>query len=145
MAKSRRKNKIKIHGNWGGWTMLMAIDFIIAFYQINSHICLCRTTNRKLDFYFFIQAYGMTTMTSSILPPPAMDFKRDAKAIVREVLNELSDDCTLEEIMLQLYVRASIIESRRQIAEGKGLSLAEARKDLDSWFTSRSLLNSSPN
>jgi len=84
-------------------------------------------------------------MTSSILPSPAIDFKRDAKGIVRDVLEELSDDCTLEEIMLQLYVRASIIESRKQITEGKGLSLEEARKDLDLWFTSRSLQNSSPN
>jgi hypothetical protein len=83
-------------------------------------------------------------MTSSILSSPATDFERNAKAIVRDVLDELSDDCTLEEIMLQLYVRASIIESRKQIAEGKGLSLEEARKDLDLWFTSRSRLNSSP-
>ncbi|GEM_PF-6518968 len=84
-------------------------------------------------------------MTSSVLTTPTIDFKRNAKAIVRDVLDELSDDCTLEEIMLQLYVRASIIESRKQIAEGKGLSLEEARKDLDLWFTSRSRQNSSPN
>jgi hypothetical protein len=84
-------------------------------------------------------------MTSSVLTAPTIEFTRNAKAIVREVLDELSDDCTLEEIMLQLYVRASIIESRKQIAEGKGLSLEEARKDLDLWFTSRSLQNSSPN
>jgi len=84
-------------------------------------------------------------MTSPVLTTPLIEFKRSAKAIVRDVLDELSDDCTLEEIMLQLYVRASIIESRRQIAEGKGLSLAEARKELDSWFTSRSRPNSSPN
>jgi len=84
-------------------------------------------------------------MASSVLTTPVIEFKRNAKAIVRDVFDELSDDCTLEEIMLQLYVRASIIESRKQIAEGKGLSLEEARKDLDLWFTSRSLLNSSPN
>jgi len=84
-------------------------------------------------------------MTSSVLTTPAIEFKRNAKAIVRDVLDELSDDCSLEEIMLQLYVRAGIIESRKQISEGKGLSLAEARKDLDLWFTSRSLQNSSPN
>lgn len=68
-----------------------------------------------------------------------------AKLVVRGVLDELPDDCTLEDIMLELYVRVSILESRQQVANGKGLSLAEARKELDLWFNSPSLQNSSPN
>lgn len=56
----------------------------------------------------------------------------NAKAIVRGVLNELPEDCTLEDIMLELYVRASILESREQIIAGKGLSLEEARRKLES-------------
>jgi len=67
----------------------------------------------------------------------------DFKAIVRDLLDEMPDDCTLEEIMLELYIRASILESRQQISAGEGLTLEAARKDLEKWLTSRSLQNSS--
>jgi len=68
----------------------------------------------------------------------------NVKAIVRDLLDDMPDDCTLEEIMLQLYIRASILESREQILAGDGLTLEAARKDLEKWLTSRSLQNSSP-
>lgn len=82
-------------------------------------------------------------MTNSILTAAAAD--HNAKDVVRGVIDALPDNCTLEDIMLELYIRANIIESRRQIAAGRGLSLQEARQELDLWFTSRSLQNSSPN
>jgi hypothetical protein len=68
----------------------------------------------------------------------------NVKAMVRGLLEELPDDCSLEDIMLQLYTRASILESREQIAAGKGLSLAVAKKELDAWLNSLSLPDSSP-
>jgi len=86
-----------------------------------------------------------TIMVNSVLTLETSELKHNAKTIARGVLDELPEDCTLEDIMLELYVRACILEGRKQIADGKGLSLAEAKKELDSWFNSRSLLNSSPN
>jgi len=68
----------------------------------------------------------------------------NVKAIVRDLLDDMPDDCTLEEIMLELYIRASILESRQQISAGEGITLEAARKDLEKWLTSRSLQNSSP-
>jgi hypothetical protein len=84
-------------------------------------------------------------MANSVLTATTNKVNHNAKAIVRGVLDELPEDCTLEDIMLELYVRASILESREQIIAGKGLSLEEAREELDLWFTSQSLQNSSPN
>ncbi len=84
-------------------------------------------------------------MINSILTAETNKVDYNAKDIVRGIIDELPDDCTLEEIMLELYVRASILESRQQIASGQGLSLEQARKELDLWFASQSLQNSSPN
>jgi hypothetical protein len=83
-------------------------------------------------------------MANSVLTATTGKVNHNAKAIVRGVLDELPEDCTLEDIMLELYVRASILESREQITAGKGLSLEEAKKELDSWFTSHSLQLSVP-
>ncbi|MGH7596606.1 MAG: hypothetical protein ACREOI_09650 [bacterium] len=84
-------------------------------------------------------------MANSVLSATTNKVNHNAKAIVRGVLDELPEDCTLEDIMLELYVRASILESREQIIAGKGISLEEAREELGLWFTSQSLPNSSPN
>jgi hypothetical protein len=83
-------------------------------------------------------------MVNSVLTAETNQLNHNAKAIVRGILDVLPDDCTLEDIMLELYIRVSILESRKQIAAGKGLSLEQARKELDLWFTSLSLQNSSP-
>jgi hypothetical protein len=80
-------------------------------------------------------------MANSVLTAETSKLNHSAKAIVRGVIDELPDDCTLEDIMLELYIRASILESRQQIAEGKGFSIEEARKELDLWFKSRSPQN----
>lgn len=83
-------------------------------------------------------------MLNSISTSETNGQQTNVKAIVRGLLDELPDDCSLEEIMLELYIRASILESREQIAAGKGVSLETARKELDLWFKSRSLPGSSP-
>lgn len=77
-------------------------------------------------------------MENAVLTAEAAARHYSAKAITRDILDELPDDCTLEDIMLQIYIRASILESREQIAAGKGFSIAEARRELDSWFKSLS-------
>lgn len=83
-------------------------------------------------------------MADSVLTAPASKAGYSAKDLVRDLVDELPDNCTLEDIMLELYIRASVIESRQQMADGQGLSLEQAQKELDSWFTSRSLRSSSP-
>jgi len=83
-------------------------------------------------------------MANSVLTAPASTPGYSAKDLVRDLVDELPDNCTLEDIMLELYIRASVIESRQQMADGQGLSLEQAQKELDSWFTSRSLRSSSP-
>ena len=83
-------------------------------------------------------------MTNSILISEPRNRSMNVKAMVRGLLDELPDDCSLEDLMLQLYIRASILDSREQIAAGKGLSLVAARKELDSWLNSLSLPDSPP-
>lgn len=84
-------------------------------------------------------------MTNSTLTATASAGDYNAKDVVRGIIETLPDNCSLEDIMLELYIHASILDSRQQIAAGRGLSLQEARTELNLWFTSRSLQNSSPN
>ncbi|MGH7494451.1 MAG: hypothetical protein ACREOO_18925 [bacterium] len=67
------------------------------------------------------------------------------KAVVRGLLDELPDDCTIEDVILALYVRASILESREQINRGEGMTLEAAKKELGAWLQSKSHQNSSRN
>lgn len=66
----------------------------------------------------------------------------NVKTMVRGLLEELPDSCSLEEVMLELYARASIIESREQIKAGLGMSLDKAKMEVEAWLKSRSLPNS---
>ena len=75
-------------------------------------------------------------MSNRLFTPDNDRSKHNSKAIARSILNDLPDDCTLEDIMLELYIRASIVESRQQIAAGNGLTLDEAKRELDSWLKS---------
>ena len=69
----------------------------------------------------------------------------NVKAIVRDMLDRLPDNCTFEDVMLEIYTRASLIESREQITDGKGISLQETKKEFDSWFKSQFPQSSSAN
>lgn len=66
----------------------------------------------------------------------------NVKTMVRGLLEELPDSCSLEDVMLELYARASIIQSREQIKAGLGMSVEAARKEIETWLKSRSLTNS---
>jgi hypothetical protein len=59
-----------------------------------------------------------------------------AKDVAREVLDTLPDDCTLDDISYQLYLRRKLEQSARDIAEGRVHSEEEARGIVESWFTS---------
>jgi hypothetical protein len=83
-------------------------------------------------------------MANSTLADAIDSRNTNVKGMIRGLLDELPDDCSLEDIMFELYVRANIMESRAQIAAGKGISLDTARKELDIWLKSLSLPDSSP-
>ncbi len=61
------------------------------------------------------------------------------KTMVRGLLDELPDTCSLEEVMVELYARASIVQSREQIKAGLGMSLETAKTEIETWLKSRSL------
>lgn len=62
----------------------------------------------------------------------------NVKTMVRGLLEHLPDTCSLEDVMLELYARASIIQSREQIKSGLGMSLETARTEVESWLKSQS-------
>ena len=56
------------------------------------------------------------------------------KEIVRELLDNLPDDCTLDEVQYHLWVRQRIEEARREIRDGKYFTQEEIEKDFSEWL-----------
>jgi hypothetical protein len=56
-----------------------------------------------------------------------------AKDTVREVLEQMPDDCSLEDVQYQLYLRQKLDRSRLAAAEGLVVSHAEVKKRLSKW------------
>jgi hypothetical protein len=65
---------------------------------------------------------------------------QSAKQVVREVIDSLPDDCTLDDIIddisYRLYLRRKLERSAKDIAEGRVHSEEQAREIVESWFTS---------
>ena len=59
-----------------------------------------------------------------------------AKQVAQEVLNSLSDDCTLDQISYRLYLHRKLERSAKDIEEGRVYSKDEAKEMVQSWFTS---------
>jgi predicted transcriptional regulator len=57
-----------------------------------------------------------------------------AKQAVRDVLKQLPEDCTLEDIQYQLYLRQRLEKSRAAAAQGRLLSHEEVKKRLSKWL-----------
>jgi hypothetical protein len=55
------------------------------------------------------------------------------KQMVRSVLDGLPDDCTLEDVQYQLYVRQKIANSRQAVAEGRVVSHDDVKQRLAKW------------
>ena len=53
-----------------------------------------------------------------------------AKEIVRELLDNLPDDCTLDEVQYHPWVRQRIEEARQEIRDGQFFTQEEIEKDL---------------
>jgi predicted transcriptional regulator len=56
------------------------------------------------------------------------------KQAVRDVLKQLPDDCTLEDVQYQLYLRQKLEKSRAAAAHGRVLPHEEVKKRLSRWL-----------
>jgi len=57
-----------------------------------------------------------------------------AKQEVMELLKDLPDDSTLEEIQYHLYVRQKVQRGLKDIEQGKIFSQAEVEKRMEKWL-----------
>lgn len=57
-----------------------------------------------------------------------------AKQTVRDVLKRMPDDCTLEDIQYQLYLRQKLEKSLAAAAEGRVVPHEEVKKRLSKWL-----------
>ena len=53
-----------------------------------------------------------------------------AKDVVRDILDRLPDDCTIEDVQYHLYVVASVEQGRAEIAGGQGMSHDDVDREL---------------
>ena len=56
-----------------------------------------------------------------------------SKETVRAVLDQMPDDCSLEDVQYQLYLRQKLDRSRQAAAEGRLVSHAEVKERLSKW------------
>jgi predicted transcriptional regulator len=57
-----------------------------------------------------------------------------AKQTVRDVLRQMPENCTLEDIQCQLYLRQKLAKSRLAAAEGRVVSHQEVKNRLSKWL-----------
>ncbi len=57
-----------------------------------------------------------------------------AKEAVIEIVQQMPDDLTFEEILYRLYVREQITEGVRQLDAGEGIPHEEAMQRLSRWL-----------
>ena len=57
-----------------------------------------------------------------------------AKQAVRDVLKRMPEDCSLEDIQYQLYLRQKLEKSRTAAAEGRLVPHEEVKKRLSKWL-----------
>jgi len=57
------------------------------------------------------------------------------KQKVINLLNRLSDDCSLENIQYHLYVLQKIEHGLKELDEGKGIPHEEVEKRMSKWLT----------
>lgn len=58
----------------------------------------------------------------------------NAKQQVRELLDALPDDCSLEDIQYHVYVHQKVLRSLREADEGKLVSQEEAERRMQRWL-----------
>ena len=59
-----------------------------------------------------------------------------AKQAVRELLDKLPDDCTIDDVLYHLYVVRSVEQGKAEIEAGKGIPHAQVVEELRrEWLT----------
>jgi predicted transcriptional regulator len=58
----------------------------------------------------------------------------NAKTQVRQVLDRLPDDCSLEDVQYHLYVAEKLRQRLAQADAGQAVPQSEAEKRLDKWL-----------
>jgi hypothetical protein len=98
------------------------------------------------DFFHLGREVGAGRSRDSQPPPPAADgvdlqsglrYDLDmtsAKKLVIEVLQSLPDDCSLEDVQYELYVRQKIVEGERAADEGKLVPHEEVMREARAWL-----------
>jgi predicted transcriptional regulator len=56
--------------------------------------------------------------------------RTQTKDVVRDLLDQLPDDCTIDDVQYHLYVIASVEQGRAEIAEGKGIPHDQVKAEL---------------
>jgi hypothetical protein len=56
------------------------------------------------------------------------------KRALLDLVKKLPDDCTLEDVQYQLYVRQKVDRSMKAVAEGRVHSHAQVKKRLAKWL-----------
>jgi len=59
---------------------------------------------------------------------------KTAKDDVRQILDELPDDTSLEEIQYRIYVRQKIERGLKDLDEGRSISQEEAEARMSKWL-----------
>lgn len=67
-------------------------------------------------------------------PPPERQPMNTAKAEAREVLDELPDDCTMEDIQYHLYVREQIRQGLWSLENEPTYTQDEIERDVARWL-----------
>jgi predicted transcriptional regulator len=57
-----------------------------------------------------------------------------AKQLVRDVLKQMPDDCSLEDVQYQLYLRQKLEKSRVAAAEGRLVPHEQVKRRLSKWL-----------
>ena len=60
-----------------------------------------------------------------------------AKQVAREVLDQLPDDCSLEDISYRLYVRAKVEEGLRDLDQGRVAPHEQVMREATAWLRRR--------
>ncbi|GIQ71404.1 hypothetical protein DUZ99_19450 [Xylanibacillus composti] len=53
---------------------------------------------------------------------------------VKQMIDQLPEDCSIEDIQYTLYVRSKIQKGLKDIEEGNVLSTDEVKARMDKWF-----------
>ena len=57
-----------------------------------------------------------------------------AKQTVRDVLKQMPDDCSLEDVQYQLFIRQKLEKSRTAASQGKVVPHEDVKKRLAEWL-----------